>query len=458
MNDPTSEKIELSIFLKIFFTIFICLGITLLVFLCLNSYNYADDYGHMVIISQKSFSLFFDNLYFYYQNHLGRAFSFNVILTWFLVGFFPVQLLTLFWFFIHNIKCFLIYLIVFGIKLLKFNDLIIIGLIVLFSWVGMKTHIGYNVFWATGGYMALSGLFALFAVYLVLVKLKTLTFKGHIGRVLLFLNLGMLPENMAFAFGSWFVFYFLLEYYRNRQINLYYILYFCFFLFGFCVVFFSPGTQQRMEEENTLFSLNFIFNNYFYLISFYLFRNKVLIFFMISLGTFVYFHFNKYSCYFINKERLLHLIILCLLVTLPFSVMPSMSFVKRAGYFFSFFIAGSGLCLGLILGDFISKRLDFSKLKLFTTVIIMVSMSFVFINFYIQIPLFLDVKKQMDLREQILIDGKNQNNFEIELPMIDIDERLFTGRVLELSSNPDFLENARIAEYFGLSKVWIKSK
>lgn len=451
-------KLSFSFFLKTILIVFVLFGILLLIYICLNSYNYADDYGHKVIAEQRSFRVFFDNLYYYYQTHLGRAFSFSVILTWFLTGALPVQLVTLFWLFIHSINCLLIYLIVFYNKSLNFKDFLIIGLIILFSWVGMKTHIGYNVFWATGGYMALSGMFALYMLYYVLFKNKSETIIGHFIIALLFLNVGMLAENMAFAFGSWFVIFLIYKYYVTKRIDKRSILYFSFYLIGFLIVFLSPGTQQRMLDEKASFSIMEIINNYFYLVGFYLFINKVLIFFMICLGVFVYFHSNKEFINLKNREVLYYLLILALLVTLPFSVMPSMSFVKRAGYFFSFFISGVGLYVGLILGNFISNRFNYRESRILSSIFIIGCLGYVFYNFYIQIPLFLDVKNQMNNREQILSNAKYQGNFEVKIPVIYKDERLFTGRVLELSSNPNFLENTRMAEYFGLNKVWVKSE
>lgn len=451
-------ELNFSVHSKKVFFVFNFIGILLLIYICLNNYNYADDYGHKVIAEQKSLSVFFDNLYYYYQTHLGRAFSFNVIFTWFVAGAFPVQLVTLFWLFIHLVNCLLIYLIVFNNKRLKYNDFLIIGLLLLFSWVGMKTHIGYNVFWATGGYMALSGMFALYIVYLVLFKLKSNTLIGHFGRSLLFLNVGMLAENMALAFGSWFILFVIWKYYKTKRFDKILILYFIFYLIGFLIVFLSPGTQQRMLDENATFSAKIIIYNFIYLVGFYLFINKVLIFFMISLGFFIYYNSNRDFIFSKSKEVLFYLILLSLLVTLPFSAMPSMSFVKRAGYFFSFFIAGSGLYIGLFIGKIISTRFSNQILKAISTLSIIVCLGYVFFNFYIQIPLFLDVKKQMDHREEILIKSKESGLLEVEIPIIYKNEKLYTGRVLELSPNPDFLENTRMAEYFGLNKVWVKSE
>lgn len=451
-------KFELTKIFNIVLFVFTLFGILFLTYLCVNNYNYADDYGHKVIFRQKSFYLFFDNLMYYYQSHLGRAFSFTVILTWFLAGALPVQLVTFFWLVIHSINCLLIYLIVFNNKSLKFDDLLIVGLIVLFSWVGMKTHIGYNVFWATGGYMALSGMFALYIVYYVLFKFKSETIIGYFIIALMFLNAGMLAENMAFAFGSWFLIFLIYNYYLTKHIEKRSLIYFSFYLIGFLIVFLSPGTQQRMLDENASFSLIEVISNYFYLIGFYLFINKVLIFFMLCLGFFVNFYFNIEFNSLKSIEILYCLLILALLVILPFSVMPSMSFVKRAGYFFSFFISGAGLSVGLIIGDFIRSRFNYRKYRIFSSILIIVCLGYVFYNFYVQIPLFLDVKNQMNNRENILKEAKLQGKFDVEIPIIYKDERLFTGRVLELSSDPNFLDNTKIAEYFGLNKVWIKSE
>jgi hypothetical protein len=162
------------------------------------------------------------------------------------------------------------------------------------------------------------------------------------------------------------------------------------------------------------------------------------------------------SSNFIFIERVIFLSLLCLLVTLPFSVMPTMSFVKRAGYFFSFFSLGVSIIIGIFVEIKLGGILNFKIAKKGITSLLTISVIYVTYNFYIQLNLVKGVFYQIKNRERVLIESKNMHSTDVILDPIKIDERLFTTRLLELSTDPAYIENIRLANYYKLNSVVIK--
>jgi hypothetical protein len=437
---------------------FALLGWIFLLLICFNTYNYADDYMHKYLLSQNSFIPFIKNLNFYYNTHLGRAYSPSVIVSWYLAGTVSVNILTTIWLLAHFLNCIFVYKIALFKRILVKKDFIFISVLLAFSWVGMKTHIGYNVFWAVGGYMTISALQVLFAFYLILNNVEIKGFWKITCISLLFFSIGTLAENISFAFGVMLLILVFYHYFKNNKIKWDLILLFLPFLIGFSLVFFAPGTQQRMLDEGVDYSLFSSLKNFIYLIGFYLFRNKVLIGLSILFGFYIWFSgIVKFSIsrkvYF---KRAFFFLILCLLVTLPFSVMPSMSFVKRAGYFFSFFSVGLSIILGGYLYSKISALLSFKTVNTSIKALLVICIIYLVFNFVDQLNLVIDVSRQMTERQKILIESKNSQSLDVVLMPIALDEKLFTTRLLELSTDSTYIENIRLAKYFHLNSVRIK--
>jgi len=426
-------------------------GLFILVIFCFFTYNYADDYIHKYIWEQGTFIDFYYFVKDYYLTHGGRALSPVILIAWILTGVLPVYLVTMIWLSVHFINCLLILMIINNSIHITRLDIISTLLLLLFSWVGMKTHIGYNVYWATGGYMTLSGFVGLVFIF----SLKKFYSSSKIKKSILFLAFicGTLPENLSLAIGGLLTLFIIFYYIRSKEIKIDYIVYLLGFIIGFAITFFTPGTFQRMNDESIDFSFSNAFFNFIDLFGFYLFRNKVLLFFSIILGFFL--KFNNFDMSRKILKLLFLFLILSVLVTIPFSFMPSMPFVKRAGYFFSFFISGAFIIIGWMI-PLNLKDIGFNYRLFIINISIIICLVYIFYNLLTQFLLLQDIKNQMNYRELLLENSKGSGKSYLFLNPITLDEKLFTFRLLELSTDPNFNDNIRISKYYGLDSVSLK--
>jgi len=417
----------------LFITLFSVISISLLFFMSFNSYNFADDYGHKANFRENPWSIF-QNLIDLYFHHDGRGLSFQVAFAWFMAGAFPVQLVISLWVLLHLANAYiLLWVLTQNLNLMKSQLISLALFFAILSWVGMKNNIGYNLFWATGGYTVLTAFLALMAIMFFVYKVENKNRFHFYLKLLLFLEVGMSSQNLSFALGALFTLCILWQGYQKDflhfRVRLYYL---SFFLIGFLVVFGAPGTWQRMADNDASFGLLAILKNYMYLLYFYLFINKVQIFFSIVLGGLVVVLTKHKNVYFYNIHKSLEFLILMILmfaVVLPFAAMPAMPFVKRAGYFFSFFISGISFLTGLVCVHYFSTRFRiFNYLKQGIYCATLISIMYVSYNFYIQVPLYLYLKDQVIAREEYILAKKREGLTRIQVKRIDVPVALFTGR------------------------------
>jgi hypothetical protein len=444
-EDEAKLNNRFSGFEKLFHIPVVVLTSLFLIYCCFRTYYYADDYLHKSIWEKGGLSDFVLFVKDYYLTHGGRALSPVILFSWFFVGNFNVHFVTFFWLMIHFVNCLLLINIISGLDFSNKRLWLIGGLFFAFSWIGMKTHIGYNVYWATGGYMALSGLVFLLIVKILLslqpIKINYFTF-------FLFFTAGTLPENASFSIGVAMLFIIILKFLNKTNDRPLFIYFICFSL-GFLISFFSPGTFRRMSDQNFSFSFASAIANFFDLYGFQIFRNKVLLLFSLLLGII----FNDFIQ--IDKMKfnyvLFLLILLSIFLIIPFTFISGLSFVKRAGYFFSFVMSGSCFLIGSYLGNHVRLQI-FGYLN---NLVLVIFALYIFYNAYLQSKLLNYVSEQHMKRVEQLENAQYLNKKEIYLKVIDFPEELFLVRNLEYSENPNYNDNIRLGFYYGL-KVYVQ--
>ncbi|UJP64175.1 DUF6056 family protein [Mongoliitalea daihaiensis] len=429
--------------------------VIVLLFLCYHSYNFADDFYHMNTFKYGGLKDFLNNLKIYYHIHDGRAYSFQIAFAWLMTGVFPSKVVTFFWLLCFIINLIILYkLIISPKRKLGKIDFSFIGLMLLFGWIGMKNHIGYNIYWATGGYMMLTGFILSLSLYILNKNeyFQDLSVLKKIVYAFIFFSLGMSAQNLSFAMAIILFLFLILSLLYKSKIFITYFYYSLMFAIGFIIVMIAPGTWQRMGEENTSFAFASIFNNYFEILFFYVFVNKVLVFFGL-VTAFIVLQFRDVDI--IHVKKLFYIFLLAsFLVIIPFSLMPSMSFVKRAGYFYSYFAFGVSISGGIL---FINTLANFKFLKEIFISLTLISFLYGYMNLWIQVPLFMDLSKQIKERSKTVYSLRSKGILNITLPPIKVDDRLFTGRLIELTSDSNFLDNTRFSKFHEVEKVWIRT-